>query len=197
VNWQEDGQVERWLLVIVGKKRYGRNVVRRKSIEGRIHAVVFSDIDLAAGPYGVRLFAYRNGKPVARGAVDGIVDPTVPLVRAPAGLPKARTARSRATDSKKKSSTAARKRTAKQKPTARKERSKAAKRKQTPKREPKSALASTKICRDGPRWKPKRRCPCPRCRAAAKRRVSTAGVRAVMRSAGPPGRPRVTFWRGG
>jgi hypothetical protein len=178
-SWGQNEEADRWLVVIVRKKRTGQKVVQRLMLDAETLAFHTADIDLARGPYGVRVFALRNRKPLARGAVDGIVDPTAAPI---AEQPPAATNRM----PKRRSSA----RSASKKATATRQKAKKVK------KAGQTGLAKSKICLDGPRWKPKRRCPCPRCRAAAKRKATSAGVRAAMRSSGPTGRPRATFWRG-
>jgi hypothetical protein len=177
VRWEDIDQADGWLVVVTRKKLTGQEVINRWKLSAEARTFETAKIDLTRGPYGVRLFAYCDGKPIARAAVDGIVDPSVPLIREAPNPAQGKT-----------------------KPPAKAKRKAPARSKKpqakTKKRKTQPALAKTKICRDGPDWKPKRRCPCKKCRARAKRNASTAGVRAAMRSSGPTGRPRVTFWRG-
>lgn len=185
VRWRNDGVDADVLMLVVTRHRNGRHeVVRRGSIEEAASTAVVDGLDFAHGPYALRLVAVRGGKAVARGAVEGIVDPAVPLSEAPPRRHRGqRTSGSAETTSKRKRSprSAEASKLKGRKPSA----GSAKKR---------SPLAEKKICLDGPAWKPLRRCPCPRCRGAETRRKSFKAGSLSAPSSGR--RPRATFWRG-
>lgn len=174
VKWKDHPEADRWLLVIVRKKGRGQKAVRSIHVPRESLLAEVRGLDLAAGPYGVRLYALRSRVRIGRGAVDGLagmpgdVGSPTKAASSQARAGRKTNARSRGAGSKKSRSA----------------------------KKAKRVLAASKICVDGPDWKPKRRCPCSRCRTANRRPRPRGNIKAAMSGPGPRGRPRVSFWRG-
>jgi len=88
-SWGQNDEADSWLVVIVRKKRTGQEVVTRLTLDAETLSFDTADIDLGRGPHGVRIFALRNRKPLARGVSHSREAPwTGSWIRPPRPLPK-------------------------------------------------------------------------------------------------------------